>query len=163
MKHSHLFAFTFALLSSAAFAADKPIAIAAGGKPALQLSVPEDAKITTKGEKTFIQANKVSIYVWHIPKAKAVADAVPKAADIIKSEFTGFTVGETKAVKVLGHEAKEMTGKGAEADDNDEGNADVVIFTDGKNVFAACVHGEGDHAAKEHPEFMKVLASAKAL
>jgi hypothetical protein len=163
MKHLLLSSLALSLLSTVALAEDKQITVAAGGKPALQLTVPKDAKITPKGDKTFIQANSVSVYLWHIPKAKSVADVAGSVADVIKSEFVNLVVGETKNLKVLGHEAKEIMGKGAEADDNDPGSADVVIFTDGKNIFAACVHGEGDHAAKEHPELMKVLESAKAL
>jgi hypothetical protein len=163
MKHLLLSSVVLALLGTAAVAEDKQITVAAGGKPALQLTVPKDAKITPKGDKTFIQANSVSVYLWHIPKAKSVAEVASSVGDVIKSEFVSIVVGETKNVTVLGHEAKEVTGKGAEADDNDPGTVDVVIFSDGKNIFAACVHGEGDHAAKEHPELMKILASAKTL
>jgi hypothetical protein len=164
MKSIQLFAATLAFLCTAALAEeDKQIKIAAGGKAALQLSVPKDAKITTKGTKTFIQAESVSVYLWHIPKATSVADVASRVGDIIKSEFLKLVPDDTKSLKVLDHVAKEVSGKGAEADDNDEGAAIAVVFTDGKNIYVACVHGEGDHASQERPELIKILDSAKAL
>src|SRR5258706_4073065 len=98
MKYTYLTSLIFALLSSAALPEDIQITIEAGGKPALQLTVPADAKITTKGEKTFIQSNSVAVYLWHLPKAKSVADAAAQAVDIIKSEFLGLNDGETKNI-----------------------------------------------------------------
>ena len=53
-------------------------------------------------------------------------------------------------------------GKGAEADDGDPGAAEVVIFTVGKHVFVACVHGEKNEAAKRSPYMLALLKSAKA-
>lgn len=155
-----LIALTTALLTSAVFAENKEITIEAGGK--LTASVPKDAEVKTKGDKTSIRAKDLRIYVWGVPNAKSVEAAVPHVADIIKSEFVKYEVKSTDSLKVLGHEAKHVTGKGEEEDDNDPGTADVVIFTDGKHVYAACVHGEGDEAAKERPEFLKVLKSLKA-
>ena len=157
----HLSFVALAFFSASAFAEDKEITLNAGGKAAVKYSVPKEAGVTTKGDKTSIQSNKLWIYLWHIPKAKTVAEVIPQVASVIKSEFTDFVLGETKTLPVAGHEAKHLMGKGAEADDGDPGTADVVIFTDGKNVFAACVHGEKDEAAKERPDLMKLLKSAK--
>jgi hypothetical protein len=153
---------TFALLliGSAAFAEDKEIS-AQVGDASLKMTVPKDTEVTKKTGRTILHANKVWIYLWDVAEAKTVADAVPMVAKIIKSEFTDFAVGETKTITVAGHEAKHLTGKGAEADDGDPGSADVVIFTDGKHVFAACVHGEKDEAAKERPDLLKVLKTLK--
>jgi hypothetical protein len=148
-------------LNISAFAEDKEISVSVGGKPALKLSVPKDAKITTKGDKTSIVGTKLWIYVWNVPTAKTVADVIPHAADLIKSEFTGFVVGETKPITVGGHPAKHLFGKGDEADDGDPGTAEVVIFTAGEHVFAACVHGENDEASKERPDLLKLLESVK--
>jgi hypothetical protein len=148
--------------TSAVFAETKEITVEAGGKPALKLSVPKEAEVATKGEKTTIQTKTLRIYLWNLPAAKSVAGVVPKADEVIKSEFVKYAVASTETIKVAGHEATHLKGKGEEADDNDPGTADVVIFTNGKQVFAACVHGERDEAAKERPEFLKVLESAKA-
>ena len=57
--------------------------------------------------------------------------------------------------------AKHVMGRGVEADDFDPGTADVVIFTAGKTVFAACVHGEGNDAAREREPMLAVLETAK--
>jgi hypothetical protein len=154
---------TLASLTTAAFAAEKSVAIKAEGKEALELSVPDDAKVTSKGDQTSIVAKSIQIYVWEVPKAKKVEDGVPHVAEIIKSEFVKFEVKSTDALKVAGHEARHIKGTGNEADDDDAGAAEVVLFTDGKHVYAACTHGEGDHAAKERAEFLKVLATAKGL
>ncbi len=150
-------------LSTAAFAEDKEITIEAGRAPALKLSVPKEAEVTRKGDKTTVQVKTLFIYIWRVPAAKSIADAVSEAGEIIKGEFVKFTVQSKETIKVLGHEATHLKGKGEEADDNDPGTADVVLFTDGKNVYAACVHGERDQAVKERPELLKALASATAL
>lgn len=157
-----LTALTLALFTVTSFAAGKEVTIKVGGKDALGLSVPEDAKVTEKGNQTSIVAKNVQVYVWEV-KAKTVEEALPHVAEIIKSEFVKFEGKTTESLKVAGHEAKFVKGPGNEADDNDPGAAEVVVFTDGKHVYAACVHGEADHAAKQHGEFLKVLETAKAL
>lgn len=156
---TYLAALALVLLGSSAFAEDKEITVAAGDA-SLKMSVPKDTEVTKKTGRTILHAKGLWIYLWQTD-AKTVAEALPQVGKIIKSEFVEFVPGETKDIKVAGHDAKHLTGKGAEADDNDPGSADVVIFTDGKHVFAACVHGEKDEAAKERPEFLKVLKSVK--
>ena len=152
-----------ALLTAAGFADNKEITISAGDKPALKLNIPKEAEVTTKGEKTTIQTKELRIYLWRVPAAKTVADVIPHVGDVIKSEFLQYVIGSTETIKVAGNEAKHLKGKGEEADDNDPGTADVVIFTAGGNVFAACVHGEREEAAKERPDFLKVIESIVAL
>ena len=143
----------------------KDIAVTVEEKPALQMTVPKDTEVTTKGELTTIQTKdlKLRIYLWRVPTAKTVADVMPRVGAVIKSEFLEFVVESTENLQVAGHAAKHLKGKGEEADDNDPGAAEVVVFTDGTNVYAACVHGEKDHAARERPEFLKVLESIKVL
>jgi hypothetical protein len=162
MMRTYLTSLVLALLSLTVFAEDKEITISSGNAPVLKLTVPQEAKVTTKGEKTSIEAKNLWIYLWQIKSAKSVSEVIPHVGEVIKSEFTDFAVGETKTISVAGREAKHLMGKGAEADDGDPGTADVVIFTDGKNVFAACVHGEKTEAARERPDLLKVLKSAKA-
>ena len=146
--------------SAAAFAEDKEISVPLGDA-SLKMTVPKDTEVTKKKDRTILHAKGFFIYLWDVPGAKTVADAVPQAGKIIKSEFVEFAASETKDIKVAGHDAKHLIGKGEEADDNDPGSADVVVFTDGKHVFAACVHGEKDEAAKERPELLKVLKTVK--
>ena len=151
------------LLSVAALAEDKQATLVIGKSPALAFTIPKEAEVTTKGEKTSIQSKHLWVYLWEIPTAKTVAEAVPHIATIIKSEFTDFALADTQNMKVAGHDAKHLFGKGAEADDGDPGTAEVIVFTDGKHVFAACVHGEKDEAAKERPNLLKILQSVKVL
>ena len=160
---SHLAALTLVLFSLTAFAEDKQATIAAGDAPALSLAVSKEAKVARKGEMTKIEAEHLWIYLWHVPNAKTVADAVSQVATIIRSEFTDFKLTDSKNLKVAGHEAKHLFGTGAEADDGDPGTAEIVIFTDGRHVFAACVHGEKDEAAKERPDLLKILKTVKVL
>ncbi|MEI9893004.1 MAG: hypothetical protein WDN28_03590 [Chthoniobacter sp.] len=155
-----LLALALVLIGSAAFAEDKEITVSAGDA-SLKITVPKDTEVTKKTGRTILHAKGLWIYLWDVAGARTVADAVPQAGKVIKSEFTDFAAGETKTITVAGHEAKHLIGKGAEADDGDPGGAEVVIFTDGKHVFAACVHGEKDEAAKESAQFLKVLKSVK--
>jgi hypothetical protein len=153
---------TLALLHLTAFAQTQEITISAGNAPALKLEIPKDAKATTKGTKTSFLLKNAWVYVWSVPTAKTVAEAVPQTATIIKSEFTNFELKDTKHLSVAGHPADHLFGKGAEADDGDPGAAEVVIFAVGKHVFAACVHGETDEAAKKRPDMLALLKTAKA-
>ena len=157
-----LLALVLPFLATAAFAENKEVTIKAGGKDAISLSVAKDADVKVKGDKTSIIGKTAQLYIWSLPGAKSVAAAVPQAGEIIKSEFVKYAVKSTDSLKVAGHEAKLIKGTGEEADDNDPGTADVVIFTDGSHVFAACVHGERDEADKQRPELLKALGTVKA-
>lgn len=158
MRPPHL-VLTLLFLASAAVAQNQSVTLEAGGRPALKLSMPSDAKISVTGDKTALVGAHLQIYVWALPEAKTVAEVVPQAGEVIKTEFVKLAVTGKETLQVLGHEATDLKGTGEEADDNDPGTAEVVIFTDGERVFAACVHGEKDAAAKQHPEFLKVLES----
>ncbi|HEY3897394.1 MAG TPA: hypothetical protein VGM54_02210 [Chthoniobacter sp.] len=151
-----------ALVSLTAFAAAKEVTIPAGNTPALKLEIPEGAKATTKDTKTSVLLKETWVYLWSVPSAKTVADAIPQAAKIIKSEFIEFAPAKTTHLTVAGNDAVHIYGKGAEADDSDPGAAEVVIFTVGKHVFAACVHGEKNEAAERSPHMMALLKTVKA-
>jgi hypothetical protein len=131
------------------------------GKPALLLKAPQGAKLTTTNAYLKVVAKNLELYIWAVPNAKTVDEALPRAAEIIKSEFIKFKPATTKDVKLGEIPGKDVTGPGNEADDEDPGNAEVVFFAVGGHVFAACVHGEFDNAAKEHDPMMAVLATAK--
>jgi hypothetical protein len=150
-----------ALLPLTTLAENQEITILSGATPALKLEIPKDAKATTKGPKTSFLLKDAWVYLWSVPTAKTVAEAVPQAATVIKSEFTDFKTGDTKHLTVAGQEADHLFGKGAEADDGDPGAAEVVIFAVGQHVFVACVHGEKDEAAKRSPSMLALLKTAK--
>ena len=151
-----------ALLPLSAFAELQQITIHAGNAPVLKLEIPKDAKATTQGNKTSILLKTAWVYLWAVPTVKTLTEAVPQTATIIKSEFTDFKLSETQPLSIAGHDAKHLFGKGFEADDGDPGSAEVIIFTIGNQVFAACVHGENTEAAKKSPEMLTILKSAKA-
>jgi len=151
-----------ALLHLTAFGETQEITVPAGDGSALKVEIPKDAKATTQGDKTSILLKDAWVYLWAVSTAKTVAEAVPQAATIIKSEFTDFKPTETKHITIAGHDAVHLFGKGLEADDGDPGAAEVVIFCVGTRVFAACVHGENEEAAKKYPDMLTILKSAKA-
>ncbi len=132
------------------------------GKPALVLSIPGVVKVLSTNGFVRIQATNLTLYVWAVPDAKKVDDALPRAAEIIKSEFLKFKTNMVMDMTIAGAPAKHVTGSGNEADDGDPGNAEVVLFTVGGRVFAGCVHGEADEASKARAAMMTVLKTAQA-
>ena len=162
MMRPYLISLVILTLSSLAKA--EPVTIAAGNVAAsLDLNAPDGAKVIVKGGKTTISTKKLWLYIWAVPNAKTVGEALPQVNEIIKSEVTDFVIGSTEVISVAGGDATHLKGKGTEADDGDPGTADVVVFAAGKNVFAACVHGEGAEAAKERSDMLSVLKTAKPL
>jgi len=132
------------------------------GKAVLQVTMPAGAKATSVNGFLKITTTNLQLYVWFVPNTKTVAEALPHAAEIIKSEFVKFQPAATNEVQIAGTPAKDLTGPGEEADDNDPGNAETIFFAAGGRVFAACVHGEGEEAKPEHAPMMAVLNTAKA-
>ena len=162
MMRPYLISLVILTLSSLAKA--EPVTIAAGNVAAsLELNAPDGAKVIVKGGKTTISTKKLWLYIWAVPNAKTVGEALPQVNEVIKSEVTDFVVGSTEVISVAGGDATHLKGKGTEADDGDPGTTDVVVFAAGKNVFAACVHGEGAEAAKERSDMLSVLKTAKPL
>jgi hypothetical protein len=82
--------------------------------------------------------------------------------DVIKSEVLQFKPTKTEAITVADAEGKHLMGKSIEADDHDPGTTDVVVFAVGKTVLVACVHGEGDAAARQRDAMLKLLKTVKA-
>jgi len=129
--------------------------------PVLWLKVPATSKINSTNGYLHIQTTNLSLHVWAVTNAATVTDAVPHAADLIKSEFVKFKPASTVDLTIAGSPAKHVIGPGNEADDNDPGNAEVVFFTVGGKVFAGCVHGEADDASKASPAMMALLRTAR--
>jgi hypothetical protein len=149
-------------LAAMASAQDKSAALSVDGKPALALRVPAKAKVTATNGYLNIQATNLSLHVWAVPNAKTAGEALPRAADIIKSEFLNFKTNAVMDMTIAGGPAKHVTGSGNEADDHDPGNAEVVFFVVGGHVFAGCVHGEADDASRARVAMMVVLKTAQA-
>ena len=150
------------LLPFVAAAQETSATLSLAGQPVLGFKVPSAAKITSTNGYLHIETSNLSLHVWAVTNATTISDAVPRAADIIKSEFVKFKPASTMDMTIAGSPAKHVIGPGNEADDNDPGNAEVVFFTVGGKVFAACVHGEADDASKARPAMMTVLRTAYA-
>jgi hypothetical protein len=151
------------VLAMAASAQDKTVTLRADGDATgLALLVPAAAKITSSTNYVNIHTTNMSLHIWAVTGAKTVADALPRVGEIIKSEFTKFTVTSTEDVVIAGAPARHVIGSGNEADDGDPGHAEVVFFVVGGHVFAACIHGEFDDAARARAPMMVVLQTAHA-
>jgi hypothetical protein len=154
---AYVFLLFVAFLASAQGAT---VTLSLDGKPALALTVPVAAKVTSSNGYVNIKTTNMSLHVWAVPQAATANDALPRAAELIKSEFIKFQANATMDMTVAGAAAKHVTGSGNEADDGDPGNAEVVLFVVGGQVFAACVHGEFDDASRERAPMMAVLQTA---
>jgi hypothetical protein len=147
-------------MAGAALAQEGSAVLSIDGKPALALRIPLTAKIVSSNGYVNIRTTNMSLHVWVVADAKVVGDALPRAADLIKSEFVNFKPAATNDLVIAGTPARHVTGPGNEADDNDPGNAEVVLFEVGDRVFAGCVHGEFDDASRARAPMMTVLKTA---
>jgi hypothetical protein len=140
----------------------KTVTISNEGAAVLTISAPQSAKVKTEQEKTVIDTKDMELDLWVVPKAKTVAEAITGLDDVIKSEVLKFTAASTEPITVAGAEGKHLKGKGLEADDQDPATVDVVVFTVGKTVVVACVHGEGDAAVRRRQPMLDALKTVKA-
>ncbi len=131
------------------------------GKPALSLSLPATATTAATNGYLRIETTNLTLHVWAVPNAKTAQEAVPRTAEIIKSEFLNLKTNAIMDMNISGAPAKHVLGSGNEADDHDPGNAEVVLFVVGGHVFAGCVHGEADDASKARAAMMAVLKTAR--
>jgi hypothetical protein len=143
-----------------ASAQDTVVSLSVDSKPVLALTAPATAKITSSNGYVNIKTTNMSLHVWAVPKAATAKDALPRVAELIKSEFIHFKTNGNKDLVIAGAPAKHVTGSGNEADDGDPGNAEVVLFVVGGRVFAGCVHGEFDDASRARAPMMAVLQTA---
>ena len=150
------------LFTAAALAEDKTIAFPSGDNAVANLTVPKAAKVTSENGKTTVETNQFNLYLWLAPKVKTVDEAVASVGEIIKSEAINLKIGETKTIKVAGADAKHIMAKSNEADDNNPGTTDIVVFTVGGKVIVACIHGESDFAPRKRQAMLDMLATAKA-
>jgi hypothetical protein len=162
MNRAHL-SLAFGLISGVVWAAGPSFTVVRQGKPVLALTLPANAKAETAGDRTVVIAlpEALVFQLWPIADVKTIEAAMPRAADVIKSDFAGFKPGKTNDLTVAGAPAKELAGPGTETDDGDPGQAIVVLFRVGERVFAACVHGEGDAAMRQRAALLAVLQSAR--
>jgi len=151
------------LFAAVALAEDmKTVTISNDGAAVMTIGVTQSAKVTTEKEKTVIDTKEMFLDLWVVPKAKTVADAIAALDDVIKSEVLKFSATSSEEITVADAKGKHLIGKGVEADDQDPATVDVVVFTVGKTVLVACVHGEGQTAVREREPMLKALKTVKA-
>ncbi len=140
-----------------------PFAVTVAGNPAFTLTLPDGWTALTKNDKTTLLPTGGHPHVQVLPVASATVDAaVAEAANLIASEVTEFKPTTTTDLTIAGAQAKQLIGKGTEADDGDPSNAEVAFFTVGKQVFVLVSHGEGDGPTKAHGTIAAVLSSITA-
>ena len=132
------------VLVCAAGAQDKAASyiVSLGDQPVLQLQIPGKVTVTATKEKTTLQSAHMFLHLWVVADATNVAAGVSRIHEIIKGEVLKFKPAPAVELTVAGAPAQRFFGPGVEADDGDDGHADVVVFTAGGRVFVACVHGE---------------------
>ena len=122
-----------------------------GGHDVLRLTVPADTVIKPKDAFLDVRSQSPSheVEIWLARDAKTVDEAVGRVNEVIKEEFKDLKVTKSTDLTIAGTAAKRQVGSGAEADDGDAGQADVIVFKMGEHIFVACTHGEkldaGDH------------------
>ena len=148
---------------AASVAVAAPTVIAVGGKPVLSLQLPTQAEVKTEGERTNIRATEAQLYLqlWPLANARTVEQGAGLIPGLLAAkDVTGFKASVTNRITVTGAPALHLLGDGKEQDDGDPSQADVVVFSVGNKIFAACVHGE-DRVPAEVTAMLKVLESAK--
>ena len=135
--------------------------VSSGDKPVLQLQIPGKVTVTATKEKTTLQTTNLILHIWVVGNATNVTDGISLLAEVIKGEVLKFKPETTTDLTVAGAPAKQLFGSGTEADDGDDGHADVVVFTACKRVFVACVHGEKLDPA-ERQAMLAALQTARA-
>jgi hypothetical protein len=152
----------FTFMASQVWADDTSVSLSVDGKPALVLPVPSEAKVVLSNGYVNIRTTNMSLHVWAVPNAKTARAALPRAGELIKSEFINFKTTATTDMVIAGAPALHVVGAGNEADDSDPGHAEVVLFVVGGQVFAGCVHGEFDDASRARAPMMALLQNAHA-
>jgi hypothetical protein len=141
---------------------------AAGPAPApavagLPVRLPEGWKSFTADGRTTLtpKLQRCHIQLWTVPGAAAPADVLPRVAGLIQDEVREFKVVSTEDLVIAGKPAKHLIGTGLEADDGDDSNAEVFIFSAGRSVILVCAHGEGEGAAVQRAEILAILDTAR--
>ena len=130
--------------NSAAASGAKPCTMTDGRHDVLRVSPPADAPCDASPGSLAIRSRQGHVFIWLVPGATSVDDAVSVVAKTIESEFKRFKTTRTSTLTLPGEKAPatRLMGSGVEADDDDPGTADVIVFRRGSRVFIACAHGE---------------------
>jgi hypothetical protein len=136
----------------------KACAMQSGGHDVLQLAVPLDTECVAKDGSLVLSSQHRNVQLWLVSGVPTVDEALGHVSEVIKSEFKNFKGTQSTDLTIAGMPAKRQHGSGEEADDGDEGQADVIVFKLGEHIFVACVHGEALNPAAQ--EWMLTLLKA---
>ena len=113
-----------------------------GGANVLRLTASPDWKCDAKDGWLQIKAPHSAFEVWLVSGASMVDEGIGHIGKQIESEFKDFKPDSTTDLTVAGSPAKRLAGIGHEADDGDNGEADLIVFKVGGHVFIALTHDE---------------------
>ena len=113
-----------------------------GGKEVLVVTVPAETQYKNQEGSLHLKWHESEFDIWLVSGATTIDQGVAHVAEQIKDEFKKFKPTKSNDLTIAGSLAKQLIGKGVEADDGDDGKADVVVFKVGNHIFVACVHGE---------------------
>jgi hypothetical protein len=113
-----------------------------GGANVLQLTMTPDTKCVSQDGLLKFKSPQFEIEVWLVPAAQTVDEAIGRLDKQIAGEFKDFKPDTTTDLTVAGAPAKRLAGKGHEADDGDDGDADIIVFKVGGHVFVGLTHDE---------------------
>lgn len=131
-----------------------------GCSPVLRIDLAGARCSGTDGYLRIESPTRAKTFIWLDAQATTIDDGIAHIPHTIESEFKNFTATSTDAFAAGNIHGKRIHGTGAEADDDDPGFADVIVFSSSGHIFVACVHGEDLH--KSDQEWMvKVVQSAK--
>ena len=90
-----------------------------------------------------MKSGKGDVNIWLDCGAKSVDKGAQRIPETIASEFKDFKpTSSTAMVLQDGGSCARVLGSGVEADDNDPGTADVIVFQRGPRIFITCTRGE---------------------
>ena len=113
-----------------------------GGSNVLRLTPPAHTTCAAKDGFLKLTSPQFELDVWLVPGASTVDAAVGSVGTQITSEFKDFKPDQTTDLTIAGAPAKRLAGTGHEADDGDNGQADLVVFKVGDHIFVALTHDE---------------------
>lgn len=138
----------------------KDCVMQSGGVDVLRVSLAGNIKCEANDGSLHVNAKQYDVYLWLVPGAKTLDDGIAQIGQQIKDQFKDFQAKSTSDLTVAGSPAKRLIGKGHEADDGDNGEADVIVFKVGDRIFIACVHGE-DLTPMAEQGILTVLRTAR--
>ena len=142
-------------------AGTKTCTMKSGGADVLHVSVASNIKCVQGDGTLHINAPQYDVYLYLVPGAQTIDDGVAHIGDRIKDQFKDFKTTRTSDLTVAGSPAGRLVGTGHEADDGDNGQADVIVFKAGSRIFLACVHGE-DLTSMAEQGILTVVQTAQA-